>query len=145
MDIEEARRLAIDSGLDLVEVSPEARPPVCKVMDYGKYKYDQSKKKKKNKSASKAQELKQIRLGRSVKIDPHDVEIRVNQARKFLEAGHKVQITQRFRGREIAHNQLGLARLHGIAETLKDIAKVESPPRLQGRQASMTMAPEKKV
>ncbi len=143
IEVEEARRMAEEAGLDLVEVSPEARPPVCKIMDYVNYKYDRSKKQRKNRSASKAQELKQIRLGRSVKIDPHDVEIRVNQARKVLEAGHKVQITQRFRGREIAHNRLGIERLEEIVKVLADIAKVESTPKLQGRQASMILAPDK--
>lgn len=143
VEIEDARRIAREAGLDLVEVSPEARPPVCKVMDYGKYKYDQSKKQRRNRSASKAQELKQIRLGRSVKIDPHDVEIRVKQARKFLLAGHKVQITQRFRGREITHKDMGLERLEQIAQDLSDVAKVESTPKLLGRQAAMTLAPDK--
>lgn len=145
VEIEEARRMAKEAGLDLVEVSPDARPPVCKIMDYGKYKYDRAKKMKKNKAASRAQELKQIRLGRSVKIDPHDVEIRVAQARKFLLAGHKVQITQRFRGREITHKELGLDRLDEVAKALSDVAKIETPPKMLGRQASMTMAPDPRL
>ena len=143
IETSEALRLAEEHGLDLVEVSPDARPPVCKVMDYGKYKYDLAKKQRKNRAASKAVELKQIRLGRSVKIDEHDVGIRVSQARKFLLAGHKVQIIQRFRGREIVHKDLGLKRLDRVAEELSDVSKVEMAPRWSGRQASIILAPEK--
>ena len=116
-----------EAGLDLVEISPEARPPVCKIMDYGKFKYDQSK--SKPKSNSKANEVKEVRLGRSIKIDPHDVEIRVRQARRFLIDGFKVVITQRFRGREMAHKDLGIQRLRGIADKLAEVGKLESPPR----------------
>ncbi len=139
----DALRMAQEHGLDLVEVSPDARPPVCKIMDYGKYKYDQSKKQKKNRASAKASELKQIRLGRSVKIDIHDVEIRVKQARKFLVAGHKVQVIQRFRGREIVHKDLGLKRLDEVAVKLSDVSKVETPARWSGRQASIILAPDK--
>ncbi len=138
----EALRIAEEQGLDLVEVAPDSRPPVCKIMDYGKYKYDQAKRQRKNRAASKAAEMKQIRLGRSVKIDNHDVGIRVNQARKFLITGHKVQITQRFRGREIVHKDLGLERLQKIAVDLANVSKLESPPRWAGRQASIVLAPD---
>jgi len=138
----EALRMATEAGLDLVEVVSDARPPVCKIMDYGKYKYELSKKKE-GKSASKAPELKEIRLGRSVKIDPHDVKIRIDQARRFLLEGHKVQIIQRFRGREIAHRHLGLDNLHHAFEELSDIAKVEMEPRLIGRQATLLLAPDR--
>lgn len=144
IEIEVARSMAQEAGLDLVEVSPDARPPVCKIMDYGKYKYDRAKKVKRNKAASRAQEMKQIRLGRSVKIDEHDVQIRINQARKFLVAGHKVQVTQRFRGREITHKELGLDRLDDFAKSLADVAKIESPPKMLGRQANMVLAPAPK-
>ncbi len=136
----EAQRMAQEAGLDLVEISPDVRPPVCKIMDYGKYKYELSK--RENKGAKQA-ELKEIRLGRSIKIDPHDVKIRVDQARRFLIAGHKVQLTQRFRGREMAHKELGLERLHQICMDLDDIAKVEMAPRWTGRQASIVLAPDK--
>ena len=141
LETPDAIRMAQEQGLDLVEVVPDARPPVCKIMDYGKYRYEQSKKTKGNKSAG--QELKEIRLGRSIKIDKHDVKIRVDQARKFLMAGHKVQITQRFRGREMMHKELGLERLRGICDDLSDIAKVEMAPRWVGRQTSIVLAPEK--
>ncbi len=136
-----ALRMAETAGLDLVEISPDARPPVCKIMDYGKFKYETSKNESKNKS--KASELKEIRLGRSVKIDPHDVGIRINQARKFLLDGHKVQVTQRFKGREIAHRELGIAHLRQFRDELADIAKCESEPRFMGPQASIILAPEK--
>jgi translation initiation factor IF-3 len=95
IDTDEARRMAAEQGLDLVEIQPDVRPPVCKIMDYGKHKYEQSKKQQKSRANARQQEMKEIRLGRSVKIDPHDVKIRVDQARKFLMAGHKVQLTQR--------------------------------------------------
>ncbi|KAA0214313.1 MAG: translation initiation factor IF-3 [Leptolyngbya sp. PLA3] len=139
----EALRMAQEQGLDLVEISPEVRPPVCKIMDYGKHKYELSKKQQKSRASSKSTELKEIRLGRSVKIDPHDVQIRVDQSRRFLMAGHKVQITQRFRGREMAHKELGIERLASICEQLSDIAKVEVPPRWMGRQASIIVAPDR--
>ena len=143
VDTHEAQRMAQEAGLDLVEVVADARPPVCKIMDYGKYKYDLSKKEQKSRAAGKQQELKEIRLGRSIKIDPHDVQIRVDQARRFLMAGHKVQITQRFRGREMMHKQLGLERLEKICVDLSDIAKIEMAPRWVGRQTSIVLAPDK--
>lgn len=141
VDTQEALRMAQEVGLDLVEISPDARPPVCKIMDYGKYKYELSKKDQKGKSSG--QELKEIRLGRSIKIDPHDVGIRVNQARRFLMAGHKVQITQRFRGREMAHKELGEERLIGICQDLADVAKIEMAPRGVGRAITLVLAPDK--
>lgn len=143
IETSEALRMAQEQGLDLVEISPDVRPPVCKIMDYGKHKYELSKKQQKSRASSKSTELKEIRLGRSVKIDPHDVQIRVDQTRRFLMAGHKVQITQRFRGREMAHKELGIERLADICEQLSDIAKVEVPPRWMGRQASIIVAPDR--
>lgn len=141
LSIDQALARAQEFGLNLVEVNPMSKPPVCKIMDYGKYKYELSK--KETKSSSKGSELKEIRLGRSVKIDPHDVKIRVDQARRFLLDGHKVQITQRFRGREMMHKELGIDRLRGICDDLADVAKVESEPRWAGRQASIILAPDK--
>ena len=141
LDTRDALRMAEEQGLDLVEISPDVRPPVCKIMDYGKYKYELSKRPKA--SANKQPELKEIRLGRSIKIDPHDVKIRVDQARKFLMAGHKVQITQRFRGREMQHKELGLERLRGICDDLGDVAKIEMAPRWVGRQTSIVLAPDR--
>ena len=141
VETREALRMAQEAGLDLVEVVPDTRPPVCKIMDYGKFKYEQSKRKE-NKTSGQP-EIKEVRLGRSVKIDPHDVQIRVNQARRFLMQGNKVQITQRFRGREMVHKELGLERLAEIVEQLSDIAKVEMAPRWVMRQASIVMAPDR--
>lgn len=139
----EAMRMAQEQGLDLVEIVPDSRPPVCKIMDYGKHKYELSQKERKNRAASKSSEMKEIRLGRSVKIDPHDVQIRVDQSRRFLMAGHKVTITQRFRGREMMHRELGLVRLEQICRDLSDIAKIEMDPRWLGKQASIILAPDK--
>ena len=136
----QALRMAEEAGLDLVEVVPDGRPPVCKIMDYGKYKYELSKKKQ---PSTKGNELKEIRLGRSIKIDKHDLEIRTNQARRFLMEGHKVQVIQRFKGREFAHKDLGLANLRVFYEALEDICKVEQPPRPFGRQFTMLLAPDK--
>jgi translation initiation factor IF-3 len=139
----EAIRMAQEKGLDLVEISPDARPPVCKIMDYGKFKYEQSQKARKSRAASKATEMKEIRLGRSVKIDPHDVQVRIDQARRFLMHGHKVMVTQRFKGREIAHRDLGLANLKEVATALADVAKLEQMPRWFGKQASIMLAPDR--
>lgn len=139
----EALRMAREAGLDLVEVSPDANPPVCKILDLGKFKYEQSKKGKSQKAKTKTTELKEVRLGRSMKIDPHDIQIRMNQARKFLMEGHKVQMVQNFRGREMAHKERGYDRMKEIAEQLGDIAKVEMPPKLAGRRLHMILAPDK--
>ena len=141
VETHDAMRMAQEAGLDLVEVVSDSRPPVCKIMDYGKYKYELSKRESKSKSSGA--ELKEIRLGRSVKIDPHDVQIRVDQARRFLIAGHKVSITQRFRGREMMHKQLGEERLFQICQDLSDVAKIEMAPRTAGRQITLVLGPDK--
>lgn len=141
VDTPEAMRMAQAAGLDLVEVVPDSRPPVCKIMDYGKHKYELSK--KEAKARTHGNELKEIRLGRSLKIDPHDVKIRVEQARKFLMAGHKVLFTQRFRGREIMHKQMGEERLFQICQDLADITKIESAPKGMGRAMTLVLAPDK--
>lgn len=141
----DALRMAEDLGLDLVEVSPDSRPPVCKIMDHGKHKYAAAKRAKQNRAAARASggDLKEVRLGRSVKIGENDIRIRVRQAREFLMSGNKVQITQRFRGREMAFKEIGLDRLQNISEELSDVGKVEAPPRWAGRAASLVMAPDK--
>ncbi|TVQ30576.1 MAG: translation initiation factor IF-3 [Phycisphaeraceae bacterium] len=143
VDTSEALRMAIDAGLDLVEISPEASPPVCKIMDYGKFKYEQSKKDQKSRAASKQAEMKEVRLGRSIKIDPHDVQIRVDQARRFLIDGHKVQLVQQFRGREMMHRDLGMDRLRAIIDSLGDVSKVETPPKQMGRRMTLILAPDR--
>jgi translation initiation factor IF-3 len=144
VDIAEAMARAYEAGLDLVEVAPESSPPVCRILDFGKYKYELSKKEKANKAKSKTVELKEVRLGRSLKIDPHDIQIRLNQARKFLLEGHKVQIVQNFRGREMMHRERGNQRMKDVIDTLDDIAKVELAPRMAGRRMNMILAPDKR-
>lgn len=139
---DEALALAREAQLDLVEIKADVRPPICKVMDYGKYKYEQSKKKS-QKTTNKANEVKEVRLGRSIKIDKHDVGIRVNQARKFLLEGYKVLVVQRFRGREMAHPELGIEQLKFVGERLSDIARVTREPVLSGRQMTIMVEPNK--
>lgn len=139
----DALKRAQELGLDLVEISPEARPPVCKIMDYGKYKFELSQKARKQRAASKSTEMKELRLGRSAKIDPHDIQIRIDQARRFLMAGHKVLFTQRFKGREIAHKEIGLENLAKCRDGLADISKVEQSPRWMGKSASIIIAPDR--
>ena len=139
----DALALAIHKQLDLVEIAPNQRPPVCRIMDFGKYKYEQSKKEKANKAKSKASEMKEVRLGRSMKIGAHDVDIRVAQARRFLIEGHRVQIIQNFRGREMAFREKGDMRMDDIIQRLADLAKVEVSPRLNGRRMGMILVPEK--
>ena len=143
VETDDARARARDLGLDLVEMSADSRPPVCRIMDYGRYKYEQSKKDRANKAKTKVAELKEVRLGRSMKIDPHDVLIRMKQARKFLIDGHRVQIVQNFRGREMAMRSRGSDRLNDIIQKLDDVSKVEMHPRMNGRRMSMILAPDK--
>jgi translation initiation factor IF-3 len=139
----EAIKKAQELGFDLVEISPEARPPVCKIMDYGKYKYELSQKERKNRAASKSTELKEIRLGRSVKIDPHDIQVRIDQARRFMMAGHKVLFIQRLKGREVAHRELGEFNLKRVLDALVDISKIEQGIRYMGKAWTMMLAPDK--
>lgn len=143
VDVPQALQLAQQAGLDLVEVSPEADPPVCRILDFGKYRYEQSKKEKSNRAKSKTAEMKEVRLGRSMKIDPHDIGIRMAQARKFLMDGHKVQIVQNFRGREMLHKERGNERMASVIENLADISKVDMPPRMAGRRMTLILSPDK--
>ncbi len=143
VDKTEGIRLAQEAGLDLVEVSPNSDPPVCRILDFGKYRYEQSKKERANRAKTKTVETKEVRLGRSMKIDPHDVQIRVNQARKFLLEGHKVLIVQNFRGREMMHKERGSVRMKEIIDKLSDVSKVETPPKFAGRRQTMVLGPDK--
>jgi translation initiation factor IF-3 len=143
VDTIEALRRSHDAGLDLVEVAPDSAPPVCRILDFGKYKYELAKKEKAQKAKSKTVEMKEVRLGRSMKIDPHDVGIRIDQARRFLMEGHKVQIVQNFRGRELMHRDRGDLRMKEIIEKLADISKVEIAPRMAGRRMSVILTPDK--
>jgi len=143
MKTEDAVLRAREIGFDLVEISPDSDPPVCRILDFGKYRYEQSKKDKANRAKSKALDMKEVRLGRSMKIDPHDIGIRLDQARRFLMDGHKVQIVQNFRGREMLHRERGHERMANVIKTLEDIAKVEMEPRMAGRRMTMMLAPDK--
>lgn len=138
MPTDEALRMARSAGLDLVEVSPNERPPVCKIMDYGKTKYLRAKK---TKQKHHEQRLKEVRL--RPKTDPHDKEIKLKQARKFLEHGDKVQFTMRFRGRERFHREIGTEAFDEIAAALQEIGKVDQPPRMMGPRMTMLIVPLK--
>jgi translation initiation factor IF-3 len=141
VETRDALTRAEDAGLDLVEISPESDPPVCRILDFGKYRYEQSKKERA--SRTKTAEQKEVRLGRSMKIDPHDVGIRLNQARKFLMDGHKVQIVQNFRGREMMHKHRGFDRMKEVIAKLEDVSRVDMPPKMAGRRITMILSPDK--
>ena len=141
LDTLEALRLAEDKGLDLVEVAPTARPPVCKIMDYGKYKYEQSKKARKARQASHTVKVKTIQF--RPKTDEHDYQFKKKHIITFLEAGNKVKIVMRFRGREISHMDLALDFLNHLNEELEEYGIPESNPQREGRQISFVMAPKK--
>ncbi len=133
---QDAMRRAEEAGLDLVEVSPTARPPVCRILDYGKFKYAQRKKERG--THAKASLLKELRVRPA--IDEHDLSYRLDQGRKFLTDGHKVQVVCIFRGRQMAHPEHGYEVMRKVAETLGDISRVESHPRLMGRRMTMLLA-----
>lgn len=139
MDIQDALRTAEDASLDLVEVAPNAKPPVCRLMDYGKYKYLMSKKANESKKKQAIIHVKEIKL-RS-KTEEHDLQFKLRNIKKFLEHGDKVKVTMVFRGREITHSGLGLELLNRIREELKETAASEQPPRLEGRSMTMLLAP----
>lgn len=136
----EALRLAREAGLDLVEVSPNERPPVCRLMDYGKWKYKQKKKEQKAHAAHVTQ-LKELRL-RSVRIDDHDQQTKLNQAKSFIEEGHKVQFNLMFKGREMAHVDIGRTLMEKFKSDLAEITKVEREPKLEGKRMIMILAPK---
>ncbi|TFH02259.1 MAG: translation initiation factor IF-3 [Calditrichales bacterium] len=130
-------KMAEEEGLDLVEISPDAKPPVCKVLDYGKFRYEVSKKEKDSKKKQHVVVLKEIRL--RPRTEEHDFEFKIKHARKFLEQKNKVKFTVLFRGREMAYKEFGEQLLDRVIETLDDIAKVESEKKLEGRRLTMTM------
>ncbi len=135
----DAMERATAAGLDLVEVSPDADPPVCKILDYGKFKYQEQKKAAEARKNQKIVEIKEIKMRPS--IDDHDYDVKMRSIRRFFEEGDKVKITLRFRGREMAHQELGMDLLQRVEAELLDHAKVESEPRLEGRQMVMVLAP----
>lgn len=140
MSIAAALKLADEAGLDLVEISPGAAPPVCKILDYGKYKYEQQKKAAEARRNQKIVDLKEIKIRPG--IEEHDYGVKMKNARRFLEEGDKVKVTMRFRGREMAHQNIGMDLLKRMREELSDIGKVESEPKFEGRQIMMVIAPE---
>ena len=141
MGIEKARALAKEHGLDLLEVSPTVHPPVCRIMDYGKYLYRQRKQEQKHKASQKSREIKGIRL--SLRTGQHDIEVKLNQCRRFLKDGNSLKFTLIFRGREATHYELGLEKMMFIKEALKEQTKVDQDPKKQGYNLIMILSPLK--
>lgn len=137
---EKAMDLAYEAELDLVEISPNATPPVCKIMDYGKYKYEQQKRESEARKKQKVIEVKEVKFRPNT--DTHDYDVKMRNVMRFLESGDKVKVTLRFRGREMAHQQIGMDLLKRVQEDVEEIAKVEAFPRLEGRQMLMVLAPK---
>ena len=140
VSLREALRMADEAGLDLVEISPNAEPPVCKILDLGKFKYEMQKKKAEAKKKQKVIEIKEIKV--SVSIGEHDYDVKIKAANKFLEDGNKVKITLKFKGREIAYQDKAMALMDKIIADLELLAKVEQAPKLEGRQIGMMLAPK---
>ncbi len=137
MSAREALEKADEAGLDLVKIAPKANPPVCKIVDYGKFRYDQTRKEKEAKKKQKTVEIKEIRL--SPNIGTNDLNTKATNARKFLSKGNRVKVTVRFRGREMAHTQNGRDILDSFAKLLEDISQVEKEPKMEGRNMSMVL------
>jgi translation initiation factor IF-3 len=140
LSIRDALYRAYQAGMDLLEISPNAVPPVCKITDYGKFKYEQQKKANEARKKQKTVEIKEIKVRPN--IDDHDYDVKMRQARSFIGEGDKVKVTLRFRGREMAHQELGVKLLERIRTELGEIVKVESMPRLENRQMIMVLAPK---
>lgn len=138
VSIKEALNLAAEADLDLIEISPQAVPPVCKILDYGKYKYEVQKRKNEAKKNQKVVEIKELKL--RPMIDTHDYEVKIKQAKKFLSQGNKVKFTMRFKGREAA-SDMGLRVLNNILDDLENLIKVDSEPKMEGRQMMMVVSP----
>ena len=139
MPIDAALDAAADAGLDLVEVSPNANPPVCKILDYGKYKFQAQKKAAEARKKQKTVDIKEVKMRPN--IDTNDYEVKLRNMRSFFDGGDKVKVTLRFRGREMAHQELGMELLKKVKAEMDEIAKVEQEPKLEGRQMMMVMAP----
>ena len=135
MSARDAMKLAREANLDLVKIAPTAKPPVCKIIDYGKYRYEQARKEKEPRKKQKTIEVKEIRL--SPNIDTNDLNTKVNQARKFVSGGNKVKVAVRFRGRELAHTAVGKTILEDFAQKLSDIAVIDKPAKLEGKSMVM--------
>jgi|TARA_B100000989_G_scaffold256045_1_gene205084 translation initiation factor IF-3 len=139
MNVEDAMRRAENEGLDLVEIAPNSTPPVCKILDYGKYKYEAQKKLNAARKNQKVIEVKEVKLRPN--IDEHDYQVKLRNMGRFLEAGDKVKVTMRFRGREMAHQELGMNVLNRVRGDVGEEAKVEAEPKMEGRQMIMVLAP----
>jgi len=135
-----ALEMAADAGLDLVEVAPNADPPVCKILDYGKYKYAEQKKRAEARKRQKVTEVKEIKMRPN--IDKNDYDVKMRAIHRFLEEGNKVKVTMRFRGREMVHQEIGMNVLMRVKGDLDEIAKVDQTPHMEGRQMTMVMSPK---
>ena len=140
LDIRKAMEIAIERDLDLVKIAPKAKPPVCKIMDYGKYKYEQAKREKEARKNQKVINVKEVRL--TPNIDTHDLDVKARQAIRFLEAGDKVKVSVRFRGREMGHTQIGREVLKNFAVLTEEVGTIEKSARLEGRNMVMHLAPK---
>ena len=140
MPLKKGMTIAEEKGLDLVEVAPQAKPPVCKVMDYGKYKYEQAKKAKEAKKNQNVMKTKEVQM--SVKIEEHDFNVKLDMARRFLNNKNKVKVRIRFRGREITHKEIGYDLMDKFAEELEDLGRVSSKPQMEGRHMLMFIVPK---
>lgn len=136
----EAQRLADDKHMDLVKISPTAKPPVCKIMDYSKYKFDQAKKEKETKKRQKIVSVKELRL--SPNIDTHDVEVKIKKAIEFLNEGNKIKISIRFRGRELGHTDLAIDIMNDFAEKISEYGVIEKPPKMEAKTMAMFLSPK---
>ena len=140
VSLNDALQAAQDAGLDLVEIAPQAEPPVCKVLDYGKYKYEEQKKKNEARKKQRVIEVKEVKLRPG--IDDHDYDVKMRSMVRFLDEGDKVKVTMRFRGREMAHQELGMEVLMRVKADLDEKSKLEQMPRMEGRQMVMVLAPK---
>lgn len=140
LSVKEAQKIAIDKNLDLVKIAPQATPPVCRIMDYGKYRFEQAKREKEARKNQKIIDIKEVRL--SLNIDTHDFETKANHAVKFLKSGDKVKVSVRFRGREMAHPELGTALLKRFADICAEVSNVEKQPKMEGRSMALFLAPK---
>ena len=142
MSAQKALEVAIERGMDLVKIAPQAQPPVCRIMDYGKFRFEQAKREKEARKNQRVMEIKEIRL--SPGIDVNDLNVKVGHARRFLKGGDKVKVSVRFRGREVTHSSIGLDLLKRFAEQCSEFGTIEKQPKLEGRHMHMSLAPKEK-
>ena len=140
VDGKEAQRLADEKNLDLAKISPTAKPPVCKIMDYSKYRFDQQKKEKEARKKQKTVDIKELRL--SPNTDTHDINVKIKKATEFLKDGDKVKVSIRFRGRELGHTQVAYKILDDFAKAVAELGNIEKPPKMEGRSMAMFLAPK---